>query len=235
MTTDHTVWATTGRGLFRLSGSRWQQAGASWGLPSTSFGTLLIDHRGALWTATINTLFRLRAGSKVFETILRTSAPPQVSARNGEAVDRDGRIWLTLSEQSKLISIDPDVPTRESPPDESAFPTRTMATPSALLADRDGMLWVATEKGLGRLREPATAAGPALDFFSTPDGLSITGIFAMLEDREGNVWVSTLDGLDRFSRRRVVPLPLAGKPDGRPFALAADPRRLRVDSGVLQR
>jgi len=76
-----------------------------------------------------------------------------------------------------------------------AYPlsTRTPFTPTKLLRDRDGGLWVGSmSQGLAHVRE-----GRA-DRYTQSDGLSDDFINRMFEDREGSIWVVTRSGIDRF-------------------------------------
>ena len=60
----------------------------------------------------------------------------------------------------------------------------------AMMEDRDGALWVATNSGLGRLsgdRFQTLTEGPAQD-----------GVRCLFEDRDGNLWVGTNRGLLRL-------------------------------------
>jgi ligand-binding sensor domain-containing protein/signal transduction histidine kinase len=67
--------------------------------------------------------------------------------------------------------------------------------PESLLRDREGSLWIGTQRGgLMHVHQGR------LDVFAQPDGLSGDETSRdLFEDREGNIWVSTQSGLDRFS------------------------------------
>lgn len=72
-------------------------------------------------------------------------------------------------------------------------------SPSRILRDRDGGLWVATQdRGLLHFHHGR------VDTFSRSDGLSGDDVLALFEDREGDVWAATTNGLDRF-RDYAVP------------------------------
>jgi len=61
----------------------------------------------------------------------------------------------------------------------------------AILADREGNLWVGTNGGLVRLRSDGK-----VERFPVTDPLSGASVLSLLEDREGNLWVGTeTDGL----------------------------------------
>ncbi len=68
-----------------------------------------------------------------------------------------------------------------------------------LFRDRNGALWIGTDRGLLHVHDGKT------DLFAHTDGLSGNYIIGFFEDREGDVWVATLDGLDRF-REYTVPV-----------------------------
>ena len=71
---------------------------------------------------------------------------------------------------------------------------------SALMADRDGSLWIGTiRQGLYHLVD-----GKA-DHFGTAEGLSGNFVSAFYQDFEGSVWVATFGGLDRFHPMKATP------------------------------
>jgi signal transduction histidine kinase/ligand-binding sensor domain-containing protein len=60
----------------------------------------------------------------------------------------------------------------------------------ALFADREGSLWIGTNRGLSRW-----AAG-SVQLFPVTDALATASVLALMEDREGDMWVGTeADGL----------------------------------------
>ncbi len=201
---QHTVWASTGRGLFRFSGSRWEQAGESWGLPSTSFWALFLDNQGDVWTSTVDTIYRLRAGSTAFEAVYHGNGTAFGLSLNAGAVTPDGKIWVTDYDNNALISISEAVKARDTSPKPPAVAKIAVQGPFAILADRDGTLWVSTDTGITRLGERRGDADLPLDVFTVQHSAATS----LLEDREGNVWVGSREALERFSRRKVVPFPL---------------------------
>jgi signal transduction histidine kinase/ligand-binding sensor domain-containing protein len=71
----------------------------------------------------------------------------------------------------------------------------------AMLADREGALWIGTNNGLARW-----AAGK-LQTFPLTDPLAAASVLALMEDREGNMWVGTeSDGLHilRDQRFKII-------------------------------
>ncbi|MBK8001256.1 MAG: hypothetical protein IPK15_21745 [Verrucomicrobia bacterium] len=70
----------------------------------------------------------------------------------------------------------------------------------ALLAARDGTLWIATDgAGLVRYRDGAFAV------LTRKDGLDSDVVTALAEDREGGIWIGTAAGMNRWLDGRFVP------------------------------
>jgi len=79
---------------------------------------------------------------------------------------------------------------------------------NAILADRQGSLWVGTSgSGLVRL------SGGKISSFTVEDGLSDKAVLSLFEDQQGNIWVGTSNGLDRF---RDAKLTTIGAKEGLP-------------------
>jgi signal transduction histidine kinase len=65
----------------------------------------------------------------------------------------------------------------------------------ALMADREGGIWVGTNAGLARWTENGSSGG-SVEVMPGNDPLGGVSVLALMEDREGNVWVGTeTDGL----------------------------------------
>ena len=63
----------------------------------------------------------------------------------------------------------------------------------ALVADRDGNVWVGTDsRGLLRINSHG------VEQFQTSDGSSPRAVTALFEDREGNLWIGHADGIERL-------------------------------------
>ncbi len=74
-----------------------------------------------------------------------------------------------------------------------------VATPPAVLEDRDGNVWMGTRRGLVRFQ-----AGRGFTTFTRADGLPDDDITALFEDREGSLWVGTRGGgLAQFTDRTL--------------------------------
>ena len=98
-------------------------------------------------------------------------------------------------------------------------------TPTAMLQDRDGLIWIASQTGLGSwdgYRFRTYIADPG-----KPGSLPSSYVNALHEDREGRLWVGTDNGgLARFDKATGTFWTLGAGPQGlssvRVFALAAD-------------
>jgi len=85
-----------------------------------------------------------------------------------------------------------------SPYSVPGFDGSTVAV-RAILADREGSLWVGTEKsGLYRIH------GGVADHYGPADGLSGYEVVDLYEDHEGNLWVTTDGGVDMFRNTPVI-------------------------------
>ena len=95
---------------------------------------------------------------------------------------------------------------------------------SAFLEDREGSLWVATDAGLDRFRDPAVTT------FSESQGLSRAGVYSVLATKDGSVWFASGGGLNRLVDGRIT-IPRIGRdtPDGKSDGLI--PIGLFEDSG----
>ena len=197
----HTVWATTGRGLFRFNGSRWEQADARWGLPSASFWALFFDNQGGLWTSTVDTVYRLRAESRDFEAVYHASGAAHEMSLDRGAVTPDGKVSVTDYNSNALITLSEGVKALGSGDEATRFTKLGVQHPYAIMTDREGTLWVCTEQSITRLGERRGNEDLPPDVFAILNDTTSS----LLEDREGNVWIGGRRALHRFSRRKVVP------------------------------
>ena len=61
-----------------------------------------------------------------------------------------------------------------------------------IFKDREGTIWLATSKGLNRLRKDVITA------YSTKDGLRNSEIYPLYRDRRDNIWIGTAKGLSIY-------------------------------------
>ena len=62
----------------------------------------------------------------------------------------------------------------------------------SVFKDREGTTWLATNKGLSRLRKQVISG------FSTKDGINHTEVYPIYRDRKENIWVGTIKGLSIY-------------------------------------
>lgn len=139
------------------------------------------DSRGNLWIETSDAIWRWKPGPVKLASLPEPAGGIRNLIDGGDgatlAITRQG-IQRITENKIEAFAI-PGLPTNE--------PVR------ALLADRNGALWIGmVNGGLLHLHRGH------LDRFSPADGLSDNDVTRLFEDREGSVWVSTLNGLDRF-------------------------------------
>ncbi|TND06476.1 MAG: putative signal transduction histidine kinase [Bacteroidetes bacterium] len=69
-----------------------------------------------------------------------------------------------------------------------------------ILQDRDGFIWIATDRGVGRYD------GYSFRNFNSSDGLTDNTVFILAEDKTGNIWCATMNSkLCYFSGEKIIP------------------------------
>jgi ligand-binding sensor domain-containing protein len=71
-----------------------------------------------------------------------------------------------------------------------------------LFKDREGTIWVTTDKGLNRLKKQLVKS------YSTADGLIYNEVYPLLQTRNGDIYIGTTLGLSRFGNGKFESLPL---------------------------
>ena len=71
-----------------------------------------------------------------------------------------------------------------------------------LFKDREGTIWVTTDKGLNRLQKQFIKS------YSVADGLIYNEVYPLLQTRNGAIYIGTTQGLSRFSGGKFENLPL---------------------------
>jgi signal transduction histidine kinase/ligand-binding sensor domain-containing protein/CheY-like chemotaxis protein len=179
------LWfSTTGAGLVRMKDGRFSRFTTSEGLASNETGPLLTSHDGTLWISNeaVSSYKDGRFTTYSFERdagIVRVAAEDEsgvwLSTLTGLKRTQDGRTPTVYSAANGLRS---DVVT-------------------AVCKGRDGSLFIATPRGLHRVRAGVIEVEP-LWKEASPE------ITAMLEDRDGGLWLGTTAGLYRLANRRLT-------------------------------
>lgn len=197
------VWAATSRGLFTLNGARWEPAAATFGSPSGPALGLLEDADGTIWLKGLgDRWYRRTAGAPRFEY------QPALDGVADLAIGPNGRRWmLETAGQLRL----------EGASGAGRWPTGLPRGGAAVLADRDGALWIGHgSAGLLRVPGPGPGGGAALamETMTGNSGLSSSRVQCIYEDRQGHFWLGTAAGLDHFRPPRAVVMPFANGATG---------------------
>ena len=173
---------------------------------------VLPDRDGIIWIGTENGgLNRLDAATGRV-TSYAHSADRQNSL-SGNAIrvlfqDRGGVIWVGAggADGTGLDTFHPNALrtfVRQYAPDPQ-HPAESVSGSfiAALLEDRDGIIWIGSDKGLNRLDRQTGIVTQFHHREGDPFSLSDESVSALREDRQGNLWVGTRQkGLNRFDRQ----------------------------------
>jgi ligand-binding sensor domain-containing protein len=143
------------------------------------------DLDGYLWLATPDGPVRFD-GTR-FQHVTQSSGGSALPARSAAALaaSSQGGIWAGFSGAGGVARILRGVTTHYSPADGAPPGV------NALLEDRRGTVWAATDRGLFRY------AGSRWSRLTDADGYDGEPAFSLYEDRAGRVWVGTARGLYR--------------------------------------
>lgn len=72
----------------------------------------------------------------------------------------------------------------------------------SVFKDREGVIWLATNKGINRLRKQI------IKTYNAQDGLSSSEIYPMLRDSKDNIWIGTTKGLSIYRDGKFEPVKL---------------------------
>ena len=173
------LWSFQGNGVWRLdrAAGRFTRVLDTGGLP-------LLAPDGRLWlVARDGTLILVDAGGGA-----RASAYAGSGARAGGQFDAEGALWLLNCPQAvchipaAALRDGAPLPTRTTRADRLAGPPHVSGVDAtAILEDREGDIWVATEKGLDRFRRNRLLAS----------GLPGSGLrYSLAADGAGQVWAA---------------------------------------------
>ena len=200
-----TVWFSqgaledgTGGPLCRIIAESAHCYGPKDGIPLAIGQSITEDQAGHIWLGTDAGLVDWTPGS------VRTYNPNGLKSNKGMtgidalAVGSDGSVVVGISKSGPGLGLQQVVGGVWKPVAAPAWDSSTVSI-TALLLDRDGVLWAGTEgQGLYRIH-----AGH-VDHFGAADGLTADYVTGLYEDHEGNLWVLTTKGLDSFRDTPVV-------------------------------
>ncbi len=185
-TKDKVLWAWTNAGLAHLSGDRF--VANKFAFPASSVTNVLAGAQGGLSVEAGSNVAEYHDGEwarveDYFPTAFHTAFfAAQPSNRTAVASETQ----LELARGNGPIIKPGDVMARLTVGKELPG-TRIQA----MIADREGDLWVGTNSGLARVGEDGK-----VERLPVTDPLAAASVLSLLEDREGNLWVGTeTDGL----------------------------------------
>lgn len=176
-TADRRILVATGAGLFEVRDDRLHL------LPGPSPALSLLPRADGLWVGSRGGVERIQG-----ERGVRLPLPAADRAASVDhLVEAQGRVWAGTS--AGLFTLVGEE--WEAIPVDSAFDGAPIG---AMLADRDGNLWVSSSGGLARFR-----GGALVEFVPDRSPQAFRQVVSMLEDREGDLWLgSQLDGIARL-------------------------------------
>jgi signal transduction histidine kinase/ligand-binding sensor domain-containing protein len=201
---DGTVWAAS-HGVQKFVNGHFEISDLN--ISDGFFYGIAQDHSGTLWVSAAGNIDEAR-GSIAFLPKGETNfiiAHQHLGAVWDLQVAPDGTVWAAEfgSSVRGFVRNGNDI----------KFVTPEIKVSSmAILFDRDGALWIATDTdGLRRIRNTAAMGtndvgrfSPAADRFTQKDGLSSDAVTAVFQDREGNIWVGSNEGLDCFQENIIT-------------------------------
>ncbi len=185
------LWiGTEGGGAARYRDGEFKAFGIADGLTNDVVRAFAEDRLGSIWMGTANGLFRFDGSRFRAHELggMDPAATRDMSSVSALLRRRDGT--LLAGTRGGLWRVDEIGGTAVPLVDG-----RTNESVRALLEDRRGALWVATNRGLCVVTGDAGATTTAV--LASP-GLDATSVGVFLEDRDGNVWLGSDRGLLRY-------------------------------------
>ena len=172
------------------------------GLDATTVSTMYQDDADVLWLGTPEGLYHFDGvhfthRGMDFLHLERWEYLPKVGI-NGFARDREGNLWFTTS-KAGLVRFDGRRFERLT--EEDGLLSNSI---SAILVDREGQVWVGTDRGLSRYN------GARFTHFSASDPLLSSQVNDLFEDRTGRLWIATPHGILSYDGTAFSRLDMAG-------------------------
>jgi len=218
------LWAATSTAIVWLdvATDTWKAANDMGFDPAWSPRRLFVDRAHGLWVAFANgaqsRIAHLAPGARQFELVPQSIADPFLDQAP------DGTLWAADEWGVRPLA-------QATPRAGQAGATNSWLDPAfkgaGLRFDRDGVMWLANENGIARVRDPARLRvpdkahpAPSPEYFGTAQGLTSEVVWTLFEDREGNLWAGTANGLDRFRANALAAIQLPRRDQA--FSVEAD-------------
>jgi signal transduction histidine kinase/ligand-binding sensor domain-containing protein len=185
-TSDKVLWAWTDAGLAHLAGDRF--TASELGFPAASITNILPVAQGGLLVVAGSNGAEYLKGQwiDIDEYFPTTDHTAFFASLTGGKIATASETTLELARGDGSI-IKPEDVVAKFAVGKDLPGTRIQA----MMADREGNLWVGTNGGLARIR-----ADGRVERLPVTDPLAAASVLSLLEDREGDMWVGTeTDGL----------------------------------------
>jgi ligand-binding sensor domain-containing protein len=158
------------------------------------------DSRGALWgSSRTRQIHRLQNGETTIFTEKEIPALKDL-APSVFTEDAEGGVWFALTD---ALSVKPSKIVRFKDGQLTVFDSgEALDYLRRILIDREGNLWLTTNKGLRRWRRQLITA------LSEKDGLTSNEVYPLLATSNGDVYIGTIKGLNRYSDGKITSLDL---------------------------
>jgi len=218
------LWAATPAAVVYLdiATDTWKSAANMGFDPAWSPQRFFIDREKGMWVAFSNGaqsgIAHLAPGAKRFEVVPQSIEQPFFDQA------RDGTLWAADEWGVRPLA-------QATPRPGQAGVTVSWLDPdfkgAGLRFDRDGVMWLVSENGIARVRDPTQLhapdkahPAPSPEYFGTAQGLTSEVVWTLFEDREGNLWAGTANGLDRFRGNALAAIHLPRRDQA--FSVEAD-------------
>ena len=178
---EQSLWVGTSGGLMRLREGPFINLRETQGLADDYVRSVLQSRDGTLWVGSSTGLTMIKAGQA------RRVGPDMLSVLTlAEANDGSILVGTYLEGVMRWHNglLEPLIASKQGLPSNQV---------RALLADRQGALWIGTTRGLLRLKQGVSTE------FTSAHGLPREYVLSLLENRDGRIWVGTDKGLAQFN------------------------------------
>lgn len=182
------LWTATSVGLMKRQGNGFKGFTNRDGLSGNLISTIAEDIYGNLWIATSRFLNRMRGDSFTYTNLSKSLGISHIVEIHQ---DPQGGLWI-VSGKSGLFYGQNQQFARIS---MNGLPQHSTHT---LFQDKEKTLWIGSNLGLIRVRQPNNPQKKEISLFTPQHGLADNNVWSILEDRDGILWIGTERGLNRL-------------------------------------